>query len=605
MQSSDDDEKTVIRPISMKAGAVSKVTSSVEPQDHNSLLVGTRIGEFEILSIIGIGGFGIVYLAHDHSLGRDVALKEYMPSALAARADGVTVSVKSQRHAETFAAGLRSFINEARLLAQFDSPSLVKVYRFWEANGTAYMVMPFYEGLTLKQALLEMKSPPSEAWLKKLLLPLIEALQLLHQQSCFHRDIAPDNILLLKDGLPVLLDFGAARKVIGDMDKALTVILKPGYAPIEQYADEPGMKQGAWTDIYAVAAVMHCAVTGKPPPPSVGRLMNEVSIPLAKAAAGRYSEQFLRGLDHALAVRPENRPQSLSAFRRLLELEDTPARQAAIHHPEESTVLQNQAGKARKKGMTIALCAVFGLTAVMAAYFMFVRERPRPPAGVASAGSSSATVTDTAINTPAEMAQGSVVSPAAQSTEKSGSPLPLAGFVGQGKLYDPLGALEQLYDHREIDRSVIVSLDKPEVKIGKEKLTFRVQSERAGYLYILMVGADKNHIYLLFPNSLDRNNTIVAGNGVSLPRPGWTMTAGGPPGINHFVALVSDHPRDFRKSDLTKAGAFSEFSVTKVAPLLRADLADPAILAGTPRCKPNADCSGAYGAAKFSIAEIN
>ena len=160
-----DDERTVIRPISAQERSATKPNPSSEPQDHNALPLGTRIGEFEIRALVGVGGFGIVYLAHDHSLGRDVALKEYMPSSLAARPDGVTVSVKSQRHAETFAAGLRSFINEARLLAQFDSPSLVKVYRFWEANGTAYMVMPFYEGLTLKQALLEMKSPPGEEWL--------------------------------------------------------------------------------------------------------------------------------------------------------------------------------------------------------------------------------------------------------------------------------------------------------------------------------------------------------------------------------------------------------------------------------------------------------
>src|SRR5207249_483616 len=157
---------------------------------------GTILGEFEIKSLIGAGGFGIVYLAYDHSLHRNVAIKEYMPSAFARRMGGTTVAVKSNRHTETFTAGLRSFINEARLLAKFDHPSLVKVYRFWEAHGTGYMVMPFYEGVTLKQALSERTAPPDEAWLRNLLTPLLEALDVLHQAQCFHRDIAPDNILL-------------------------------------------------------------------------------------------------------------------------------------------------------------------------------------------------------------------------------------------------------------------------------------------------------------------------------------------------------------------------------------------------------------------------
>ncbi len=604
----DDDDRTVIRPVSAKERSAPKINASNEPQDHNALALGTRIGEFEILALIGVGGFGIVYLAHDHSLGRDVALKEYMPSSLAARADGVTVSVKSQRHAETFAAGLRSFINEARLLAQFDSPSLVKVYRFWEANGTAYMVMPFYEGLTLKQALLEMKSPPGEEWLKKLLAPLIDALQLLHQQSCFHRDIAPDNILLLKDGRPVLLDFGAARKVIGDMDKALTVILKPGYAPIEQYADEPGMKQGAWTDIYAIAAVIHYAIMGKPPTPSVGRLMNDTTVPLTKAAAGRYSEGFLRGLDKALAVRPEDRPQDLGGFRSLLELEHHAREPAGIRHSDPAPASQASPVNGRKKGMIIVLGALVSVAAGMTAYFMMVRE-PAPVVGGAPSGSARPDVAAGVVKQPVETAQVRPAppepAPVAQTNEPSASVPAASASAGQGKTYDPIDALDQLYDRREVDRPVTVGLDKTEVKIGKGKLTFRVLSEKPGYLYILMVGTDKNHIYLLFPNALDQKNTVAAGKEISLPRPGWTMTAGGPPGINHFVALVSDHPRDFSKIELTKAGAFSEFSAAKVESMLRSSSGDSAVLAGTPRCKSTDDCSSAYGAAKFSIAEIN
>ena len=285
---------------------------------HNALPMGTRLGEFELLDLIGEGGFGIVYLAHDHSLDRQVALKEYMPSAFSSRSHDSHVAVISERHRETFTAGMKSFVNEARLLAQFDHPSLIKVYRFWEANGTAYMAMPFIQGLTLKQRLRELGAPPDESWLKSLLTPLLEALEVIHSAQCFHRDIAPDNILLLSDDQPLLLDFGAARRVIGDMTQVLTVILKPGYAPVEQYAEVPGMKQGAWTDIYALAAVIYYAIRGKTPPPSVGRLMNDDMQPLAVAAAGHYSESFLRGIDRCLMVKPEDRPSDIAAMRAAL-----------------------------------------------------------------------------------------------------------------------------------------------------------------------------------------------------------------------------------------------------------------------------------------------
>ena len=227
----------------MPTGAPASSAASSAGDSGNALPVGTYLSEFELTGVLGEGGFGIVYLAWDHSLQRKVALKEYMPASLAARENNTTVRVRSARHKETFDAGLKSFINEARLLAQFDHPSLVKVYRFWEANGTAYMVMPLYEGTTLKDHVRAMPDRPDEAWLLGVLAPLTEALAVIHGENCFHRDIAPDNVILLAGTQrPLLLDFGAARRVIGDMTQALTVILKPGYAPVEQYAEIPGMK---------------------------------------------------------------------------------------------------------------------------------------------------------------------------------------------------------------------------------------------------------------------------------------------------------------------------------------------------------------------------
>jgi serine/threonine protein kinase len=317
----EDDERTIVSPSSGKGGR-----REAGVQLGHTLPIGTRIRDYEITGLIGEGGFGIVYLAYDHSLQRHVAVKEYMPSSMASRVAGsATIVVKSDRHQETFKAGLKSFVNEARLLARFDHPALVKVYRFWEENGTAYMVMPYYEGPTLKSALAARAQVPDEAALRAWLRPLLDALGVMHAAQCYHRDIAPDNILLTPTG-PLLLDFGAARRVIGDMTHALTVVLKPGYAPIEQYGDVASMTQGAWTDLYALACVVYFAVTGKVPMSSVERLMDDRLEPLSEVAAGRYSPGFLRAIDAALAVRPQDRPQTDAQFRALLgEPEAAPA----------------------------------------------------------------------------------------------------------------------------------------------------------------------------------------------------------------------------------------------------------------------------------------
>ena len=290
----------------------------------HTLPEGTRLRDFEINGLIGEGGFGIVYLAYDHSLGRRVAIKEYMPASMASRAHAsCAVVVKSQRHEEMFRLGLKSFVNEARLLARFDHPALVKVYRFWEENGTAYMVMPYYQGPTLKFTLAELGRMPTEAELRGWLSPLLDALAVMHEARCYHRDISPDNILLTSGG-PLLLDFGAARHVIGDMTHALTVVLKPGFAPIEQYGEVPTLTQGAWTDLYALASVVYAAVTGKAPISAVERLIDDRHVPLAqfvehRRLEGQFSEPFVLAIDAALHLRPHDRPQDVAAFRLLFD----------------------------------------------------------------------------------------------------------------------------------------------------------------------------------------------------------------------------------------------------------------------------------------------
>ena len=287
------------------------------PEDGSDALPsGTRLGEFEIREVIGVGGFGIVYRAWDDALQRDVALKEYMPVSLAGRGGSGGVTLRSRSHEENFALGLQSFVNEARLLARFDQPALVKVFRFWEGNGTAYMAMPLYKGRNLRQ--LRKASTPDtfdDAWTRALIEPLLDALELMHDADVYHRDISPDNILWCDDNRPVLLDFGAARLVLGDRTQNVTAILKPQFAPIEQYAETQSMRQGPWTDLYALAGTCYFLLTGRAPLPATARVMGDELEPLARLAPPGCSPSLLRVLDWAMAVRPQDRPQSVAEFR--------------------------------------------------------------------------------------------------------------------------------------------------------------------------------------------------------------------------------------------------------------------------------------------------
>lgn len=288
----------------------------------DALKPGARVGEFIVERVLGVGGFGIVYLAVDQVLLRQVAVKEYLPTVLAGRGADGRITLRSPSHRDTFEAGLRSFVNEAQLLARFDHPSLVKVHRFWETNGTAYMAMPYYEGHVASHKRFVSQGPLDTTRLRAFLDPLLDALDLLHRADVYHRDISPDNILLLPGGRPVLLDFGAARRVIGDRTQTLTAVLKPSFAPVEQYGDVPGMRQGPWTDLYALGAVAHHLVTGQVPPPAAVRAVRDAMPVLARAPAGDWpllDRAVLAAIDWMLAVVPDERPQSVKELRDALD----------------------------------------------------------------------------------------------------------------------------------------------------------------------------------------------------------------------------------------------------------------------------------------------
>jgi hypothetical protein len=578
-----DDDLTVL-----STGNTAGLPPMPAHEGAHALPVGTRLDEFELIAVLGEGGFGVVYLAYDHLLERQVALKEYMPS-FARRGAGIQVSVQSTQNADSFEAGRRSFVNEARLLAKFDHPSLVKVYRFWEGNGTAYMVMPYYRGQTLKQLLLARPERPDEAWLKALLAPLLDALETIHQDQCFHRDIAPDNILMLEDGRPVLLDFGAARRAVGEANQAFTVILKQNYAPIEQYAEMPGMSQGPWTDLYALASVVHYAIEGTPPPPAMSRMMTDPYVPLAARQAGKFSPGFLQALDRALAFKPGDRPQSVAAMRTLLGIDAgaqaaparpsappaMPAAASAAATPAPATA----SGAAKPRGRIVVLggLAVVGVAAALA--FAFGGGKRDVPAAPAA--------------TPAPAAQAPAAAPAPEAASAAPSDAP----------FDPVAALDAVQAGADPQRQVTVRLGSHRVRIGKDKLRFSITASHAGYVYVHMVGSNRTDFNMLFPNALDHDNRIRAGQTLDLPRPAWPIGAGGPAGTDHFVVIVSDAPRDFAAAGLAEGDPFASFPVARAAQLQRGYRGAVPLFAGVPACQ-GTPCAASYGAASFVIDEV-
>jgi len=307
--------------------------SAADVRHVDALPSGTRLAEFEVVSLLGVGGFGMVYKAFDHSLHRTVAIKEYMPAALAGRSDGRSLWVRSPSDEAAFQSGLQSFVAEARMLAQFDHPSLVKVFRFWEANHTAYMVMPLYSGLTFKQARAQMRMPPPQAWLEQVLWSVLAALRTLHDSHTLHRDISPDNIFLQDVGPPILLDLGAARHAINDRDHQHTAVLKVNYAPIEQYdSGEEGLQAGPWSDLYSLAAVVHGCLCNDTPLPATLRSIRDRMVPFARVAktvksqfGQSYSHAFVAAIAQALALQPRDRPQSIDAFLGTMGLLAAPA----------------------------------------------------------------------------------------------------------------------------------------------------------------------------------------------------------------------------------------------------------------------------------------
>ena len=282
---------------------------------------GYHLHWYVLEQVLGQGGFGITYLARDTNLDQRVAIKEYLPVEVAARRNDASVRARTEEHDERYRWGLARFIREARTLARFDHPNIVRVLSVFEFNNTAYMVMRFEEGSNLG-AVLEKRGTLPEAELMRIVQPILDGLELVHNAGFIHRDIKPDNIHIRADGSPVLLDFGSARQPVTHAP-SMTILVAPGYAPFEQYYSS-GENQGPWTDIYALGATCYRAISGAAPLDAIARSKGvlgsarDMLVPPSVVGAGRYSERLLKAVDHALEFEERKRPQNIADWRREL-----------------------------------------------------------------------------------------------------------------------------------------------------------------------------------------------------------------------------------------------------------------------------------------------
>jgi serine/threonine protein kinase len=282
-----------------------------------SLPIGYSLAGYQLEDVLGQGGFGITYLAVDISLNNKVAIKEYYPREFAVRDRTRTIhAAGSKDDQDTFSWGLKRFLEEARILAKFDHPSIIPVRRFFEANGTAYLVMEYCDGKPLDD-FLKRYGTLTAAQIERFLPPLLDALEQLHGAMILHRDIKPANIFIRDNSIPVLIDFGAARQKMAGHSRSVTSLATPGYAAFEQYSTHG--KQGPWTDIYGLGATLYRAMTGIKPQDSPDRILEDRLEPVSIKAAGKYPENLLAAVDAAIAVKPAQRPQRVSEWRLMIQ----------------------------------------------------------------------------------------------------------------------------------------------------------------------------------------------------------------------------------------------------------------------------------------------
>ena len=376
--------------------------------DFVSLRPDQLVGRYRIVSVLGQGSFGITYRAIDSELGREVAIKEYLPAALAVRQDGTTVAPRSGSAAADFAWGRDRFIAEGRTLAAFHRlPGVVQVHDFLEANGTAYLVMELVRGRTLFEQI-ERQGPLDAAGLDGILSTLLDGLEQVHGVGFLHRDIKPANVLVDGNGHPVLIDFGASRAAVAGRSQAMTAIFTPGYAAVEQFT---AATQGPWTDIYGLAATVHHAITGRAPPNAIDRIIDDTYVALADSGLP-FPRTLLAGIDAGLAVRAADRPQSIAAWRKILSA--TPvgagAAPATVVMPRAATAAATTAVAASRKRPAMMLAAGVAVLCLLAGGWFAIGSRPSGPAAseLSSPASPSTASSSAGPSSPSPSAQSAV-----------------------------------------------------------------------------------------------------------------------------------------------------------------------------------------------------
>ena len=299
---------------------------------HNTspLANGTRIDEYIIDRVLGSGGFSIVYYAHSLTNERRVIIKEYMPKKLATRVNDTDVTSLDPDAPEAFNKGRKLFFQEASTLATLKHPNIVDVSNFFQANGTAYMVMKDEKGVNLQDYIRKRKGNLSEKLLRVVFPQLLSAVNKLHENELLHLDIKPSNIHLRQGGQPILLDFGAVREQMKSRLYESRVVATPGFAPIEQVSERGYL--GPWTDIYAIGASMRSCIEGNPPPPAKQRTEKDPMKPAAEMFKRNYSQILLEAIDWAMDPDPRQRPQNSTDL--LDMLKDLPAEFSIEPQPE-------------------------------------------------------------------------------------------------------------------------------------------------------------------------------------------------------------------------------------------------------------------------------
>lgn len=288
----------------------------MQETENHALPAGYRLQDYKIDKVLSAGGFSFVYLARDRH-GKLVAIKEYLPAALAVRGDGSKVAAKSPQDVVNFRHGLKSFFEEGKALAGINHSNIVRVLNFFRANDTVYMAMKYEQGKSLQEYIQAHPEPVKEAFVCRLFNELLGGLREVHARKLLHLDIKPSNIYIRLDGSPVLLDFGSARQALAEAHSKQPLSFTPGFASPEQYTDRKQL--GPWSDIYSVGASMYACLVRTSPPAADIRTQGDKLVPAIQAGKGVYSKHLLEIIDWCMKLDPLQRPQSVFALQKALQ----------------------------------------------------------------------------------------------------------------------------------------------------------------------------------------------------------------------------------------------------------------------------------------------